>query len=351
MREFQGSQYPESVSERYEGQGLGSNPKIAVISNDALGNFAIATAVLQSMRVEHPGCELWYFAGNRVKEFCEASDLFDHWFPLHGNSPGATAQALAAQFSTFDYVFNMEHSAAAKWMAAALPKADGYVSGPCLDPEARGDWDHAADSVGDLWRDKEWINPEICKKYPFLKSGFIAEIFCRSAYVETSTPAYKIPCDSWNGDLPDILIATSASLPEKLWPTEKWVAVLAELKAAGKTVGILGAPPKPEHAYWKGVSTESELVEMGLAADLRGKLSLPQVAWACGKVSAVLTLDNGILHIAASQGVPVVGLFRYGIHRLWAPPYVNVKVIHPGAELEVASIEVDTVLKAVVEAC
>jgi ADP-heptose:LPS heptosyltransferase len=55
------------------------------------------------------------------------------------------------------------------------------------------------------------------------------------------------------------------------------------------------------------------------------------------------------MHFAAAQGVPVIGLFRNGIHRLWAPPVANVRVIEPGPHHPVAEIAVETVLDTLQE--
>jgi ADP-heptose:LPS heptosyltransferase len=146
--------------------------------------------------------------------------------------------------------------------------------------------------------------------------------------------------------VPDVLIATAASQPEKLWPAPHWRAALAGINEGGFSVGLLGAPAKEQALHWKGASLEDELVRDGLAEDLRGAFSLPQVVGALGAAKAVLTLDNGILHLAAATTTPTVGLFRHGIHRLWAPPAPNVVVLTPGDGLAVADLGVSAVLGA-----
>jgi ADP-heptose:LPS heptosyltransferase len=65
-----------------------------------------------------------------------------------------------------------------------------------------------------------------------------------------------------------------------------------------------------------------------------------------GAAKAVLTLDNGILHLAAATTTPTVGLYRYGIHRLWAPPAPNLTVLTSGDGRRVADIEPDVVVRA-----
>jgi ADP-heptose:LPS heptosyltransferase len=338
------------VVRRFQGEPLPEKAKIAVISNDAIGNFVAATPLLQLLRANFPGSFLGYFAGTRVAEFCDASALFDHWQPIHGVAPSELVLALESQAGTYHLVINMEQSALAKFVASALAAHDGFVCGPCLDQEGRKDLGYASDARGDLWRDKEWVSPELCQKYPFLQSGFICEIFARLAYLSGDVPGYCVPTQPLNAAVPNVLVAPSASLPEKLWPAEKWSAALTFLADQGLTCGILGAPPAVQAQYWKGQNLESDLIEAGLAQDLRGKLTLPQVASAVDACRAVLTLDNGIMHLAAAGSKPVVALFRHGIHRLWAPPAPNLIAIVSEPEGTVGEIAVQPVIDALASA-
>ena len=83
------------------------------------------------------------------------------------------------------------------------------------------------------------------------------------------------------------------------------------------------------------------------AEDMRGVLTLPQVAGALANAKSVVSLDNGILHLACSTETPTVGLYRNGIHRLWAPPSPSLKVIEPGEGATVDSISLKAVIEAV----
>jgi len=330
---------------RFTGQALPESPRIAVISNDAIGNFVIATPLLQMLKAQYPSATLEYFAGTRVNQFLRASGteaLFDQAYPLHGTS---AAEAFATvSLGSFDFVFNMESTTFSKVVAAALVKQDGFLAGPCLDGEGRGDLAYGDDDRGDLWRDRRWIDEEITVRYPFLTTGWIGEMFCRLAYLNGPIPAYSVPSADPGREVPDVLIATSASLPEKLWPVEKWLAVLPQL---GVSVGLIGAPARDQGRYWKGASLEDDLVAAGAVQDLRGQFSLPEVVGALGRARAVLSLDNGILHLAAAAGAPTVGLFRHGIHRLWAPPFDALTILTPGSEeRSVAEIDVEVVADA-----
>jgi ADP-heptose:LPS heptosyltransferase len=203
-----------------------------------------------------------------------------------------------------------------------------------------------SDLVGELANDREWIAPDIRQKYPFLKSGHISEIFCRLAYLQGDTPTYRVATEEPGLEVPDVLIATAASLAGKLWPLEKWRETIYWLKDEGYSVGVLGAKASDQKKFWKGDSVEDVLVGENLVQDLRGRLTLAQVVGALAKARAVLTIDNGILHLACATKTPVVGLFRPGIHRLWAPPSQSLSVLIPEEDANVADIPLETVKEA-----
>ncbi len=333
---------------RYRGEDLPENPRIAVIANDALGNFVAATPLLQMLRYKWAPCYIFYFGGTRTEELQEASDLIDICWSLHG-LPFHESVAEFARLTTFHLVVNMEQQPIARAFAAAIAGDDTYVVGPCFNADGRGDLPYADDEVGKLAADKAWLSEDTPQRFPMLQTGFIGEIFCRLAYLEGPIPTYKVPSADPERVIPDVLIATAASLPEKLWPIEKWLSVIGEMKAKGFTVGLLGAPPSEQGKHWKGADEEGQLVEAGVE-DLRGAFTLPQVVGALERARLVLTIDNGILHLACAAGTPTVGLFRHGIHRLWAPPFANLTVLTPGEDRLVAEIDTESVREAVTRA-
>lgn len=319
---------------RYTGAGVAEGARIAVITNDALGNFVVATPLLQMLRSELKPLIIDYFGGNRIAELAKGSDLIDYFWPLHGQSPRSLADE---RFEPYDLVVNVEWTTWAKCAAAILAGENGYVCGPCLDEEGRADLPFADDERGDLWRDQEWVSAEVTSRYPFLGSGFIGEVFCRLAYLGGEVPAYRVQQHNPGGTVPDVLLATSASLQDKLWPVENWTAIVSHMIGAGATVGLLGASPKSQKKYWLGADEEQAVVSAG-AADLRGAFTLPEVVGALARCKLALTLDNGILHLACAAGTPTIGLYRHGIRRLWAPPHSGLRVVEAPAGDTVASI-------------
>jgi len=330
---------------RYRGEELPQEPRIAVIANDALGNFVAATPLLQMLRFKWEPCHITYVGGTRTQELQDASDLFERSLILHGRPFRDTLDEVQG-WPRFDLVVNLEQQPIARAFAAALATEDTFVVGPCFNSDGRGELPYADDEVGMLAQDKDWLAADTPARYSFLQTGFIGEIFCRLCYLDGPIPTYRVPSKDPEQDIPDVLIATAASLPEKLWPIEKWSAIVQNLSSNGYSIGLLGAKPDDQGKHWRGAEDEASLLEIGVQ-DLRGVFTLPQVVGAIERTRSVLTIDNGILHLAAAAGTKTVGLFRHGIHRLWAPPFANLNAITPGEDHLVREIPVSIVQEAV----
>jgi len=331
---------------RYSGQRVRPGLKVAVIANDAIGNFVVATPMLQIIRDRWEPSSLTFFGGTRTCELEEASDLIQKCFSLHSNSEGEVERIISENLELYDLVVNLENSHLAKRCASLIVKRTGQLVGASYMPGELSDLGMADDIQGDLSRDEDWTRASLSSEYEILDSGFIGEIFCRLCYFDGAVPEYKVPKKSPQIELPSILISMVASLPEKLWPYQNWKRVIDYFDDQQLTVGLLGACPDTQKTFWQGAEDEDRLIANSSIVDLRGTLSLPEVVGALEMARLVVTLDNGILHLAAAAKSPTVGLFRYGIHRLWAPNFGNLKILLPSERAPVSNVLVETVIDA-----
>lgn len=330
---------------RFQGEKLPEGARIAVITNDALGNFVVATPLLQLLRSQHKSASIDYYGGVRTWELQRASDLFEWSYPFRGSAPSELA-AIAHEKRGYDLVVNLERDTPSKIFTGSICTEDTLICGPCGDMPGH-DVEFPDDEQGRLWMDPQWIAEDLAARYPILQSGFIGEIFCRASYLEGAIPPYKVPCEEPARAVPPVLISTAGSTPDKLWPAEKWLEMLKYFSEKQLEVGLLGAHPIQQQQYWKGNEAEDLLVGSGLVKDLRGKFTLPEVVGALRTATLVLSLDNGVLHLAAAAGKKTVGIFRYGIHRLWAPPVSSLTVVTPGPGFQVSELPVESVREAV----
>lgn len=318
---------------------------IAVIANDALGNYVAATPLLQALRKKYNPKRLHLFSGRRTEELWTSDPNIDAGFAILGSPPRESA-LVALEHGPYDLVVNLESSPWAESFAALLCDENSLVAGHCLGSTGRGALPFGTDRVGALCADADWTAADLPNRYPMLCTGFIGEIFCRIAYIKGTVPPYSVPSARPSLEAPPLLIGVSASVEEKLWPVESWVRALEFLAERGLRAGLLGARASDQRLFWIGADIEQELLDRGLVEDLRGRLTLPEVVGALDAARAVLTLDNGIMHLAATTSTPVVSLFRHGYHRLWAPPVRNLTVLEPGEGRSVASIAISDVMEA-----
>src|SRR5207247_52858 len=98
---------------------------------------------------------------------------------------------------------------------------------------------------------------------------------------------------------------------------------------AGLTIGLLGAPPKLQESAYGSGAAEARLLRETCLVDLRGTMSLTQVAGALAQARACVTIDNGIMHLANAVGTPTLALCGASPGELWAPRSTSLHLALP----------------------
>lgn len=293
--------------------------RIAALSHDSLGNYVVLTPVMRMLRETYPKASLEYVGGVRTESLWRAESTWD-----------AVYRYEDAPANVYDLVLSTERDSYAIKVAERIVAPRGHIVGSGA-PDATG-----------LAADPDWTDPELRSRYPELETGFIAEIHARCAGLTGSVPGYELARAEAPAHGCRVLVSCSASTEDKLWPVENWLSALEGIP----DVGVVGVKPKPGAPAYRGQDEEESLVRSGVAKDLRGEYTLPQLVSAVEEASLVLTIDNGIMHLAAATRTPIVALFREGIHRLWTPPHAHVTVLTPAPGALVATIPVQEVREA-----
>jgi ADP-heptose:LPS heptosyltransferase len=106
---------------------------------------------------------------------------------------------------------------------------------------------------------------------------------------------------------PIIALAPTANWTGKIWPAERFVALVGALRAGplpGARVAVLGGPGAQERALAAPV-----LAALPGAIDLCGRVSLPEAAACVARCAVFIGNDSGLTHLAAATGIPTVSLF------------------------------------------
>jgi hypothetical protein len=282
--------------------------------NDALGNLCVGTIVAQGLRHAAEDLELHWFGGPRTAA-------------LEGANRHDAATVDPDAVGSFDAVVNLERDG--RWPVLAGLLATKVRVGPLV--VDRRPVPFSSDVCGRLWADPDWARSDLRARHPIVETAFIGEILYKACGLPTvkngwpgGIPRYALPTRAPPAETPPVLVSTGGSRADKIWPLEKWLAVVDALDVP---VGLLGASPRRQTSDYHCGAIDDGLVRHPRVVDLRGRLSLPEVVGAVRNAELVVTVDNGILHFAAAFDRPTVGLFRTRVERLWRPPNPNLTVL------------------------
>jgi heptosyltransferase-1 len=94
----------------------------------------------------------------------------------------------------------------------------------------------------------------------------------------------------------------STSRVDKLWPEERWRALVAALGGAGFAV-LLPWGSDDERARSERLAKDAP------AAIVPPRLPLPELAGLIARAEGTIGVDTGLVHLAAALGTPTVALF------------------------------------------
>ncbi|MSQ24401.1 MAG: hypothetical protein EXR58_07630 [Chloroflexi bacterium] len=264
-----------------------------------------------------------------MRELEEASPLVDARHSLFGTDDGIEQlpEFLRHRIETagpYTLVVNLEGDPAAA-QATRLVNAQFVV-------RATPDPDHPEHNPPQMGIDRltydRWDRPDLLDDYPELESQFIAEIYCRLARQQTDFARTETPVELPKGPIPAILFASGGRRSAKLWPAQYWTQVARWCLNSGLDVGLLGADPDRQTNEYHAGTTDEALIGAG-ATDLRGRLTLPQVAGALTRATALVAVDSALMHMGAAAGAQTIALFGASPRRLWAPTVPWVTVLEP----------------------
>jgi ADP-heptose:LPS heptosyltransferase len=310
--------------QRFDDQPLGDRPHLAVLFQDKLGGFVVSTPLLRGLKDKYPGAVLDYFGGDRTIELESDCKYIDRRYSLYG--PPDALRGLAAFVATreeevgpYDLAINLDFNPINAVATTILRPR--FVVGRCFDVDGRRELP-AGNALVDTLQlpSTTWGGEEFLARYSsVLGTNFIGEIFCRVARVETDFQRTEVPTRPPPVVVPEVLISTGGTRPAKLWPTASWIGLVNELEESSMTVGLLGAAPSVQRAAYGAADSEAEILASTHLVDLRGKMTLPEVAGALKLARGCVTIDNGIMHLSAAVRTPTVALFGASPWDLWAP--------------------------------
>jgi ADP-heptose:LPS heptosyltransferase len=112
---------------------------------------------------------------------------------------------------------------------------------------------------------------------------------------------------------PVVIHPGSASMSRR-WPAERFAAVAAALSRRGHPVVVTGG--SSEASMCRRLASRAGL---GSAADLSGRLTLPNLVALLRRSRLLISADTGVAHLATALRTPSVVLFGPTAPQLWGP--------------------------------
>ena len=116
-----------------------------------------------------------------------------------------------------------------------------------------------------------------------------------------------------------VVLHPGTSVSARAWPETRWADTARTLDRHGFHVLVTGGP---------GEVTLTEAVTGGVARDLGGRTTLPELADVLDRAETVVVANTGPAHLAAAVGTPVVSLFAPTVPAArWAPYGVPLELL------------------------
>lgn len=150
--------------------------------------------------------------------------------------------------------------------------------------------------------------------------------------------------------LPDgariVALGPTANWDGKVWPADRFVTLFERLQAAHPDLraAVFAGPGEAEAAMAAPV-----LAALPGAIDLRGVLSLPEIAACFRRVALFVGNDSGLMHLAAAAGAPTLGLFGPSRVDEYGPSGARARAAvapGPAGAAPIAGLAVETALHA-----
>ena len=317
---------------RYSGEAIGPAPRVVVLGSCKVGNFVVSTPLLRGLKQTWPQARVDFIGSEITAAFETACPWIDWRCSWDRTEPGAghdllhTLAERSAQLGPLDLAINLDgFNPVTQVLTSWLNPR--YVAGGCLSANMRRTLPWGNKPEQRFLDDPDWDSPAFLERYPgIFTSNYIAELFCRLAFIQTDFDQIELASSEPPFEVPDVLIHCTTARAAKLWPFNHWRAVVEACTARGISVGLVGSAPAAQKEAYNAGHGEDELLAATALIDLRGRTSLIELAGACRQASAVLSVDAGPMHIAAAVGTPtlaIVGNDAAGAGaspiRLWLP--------------------------------
>ena len=273
--------------------------KICVLRLSAVGDVCHAVATVQALQQHLPDSAITWVVGKTEAELvCDLPGIDVVVYDKRQGWAGMR-EVRRQTHAGFDVLLHMQLSLRANLLAAMIPAREKWGFPRALS--------------------KELHSLVVNRRVGMPARPHVLESFQHFAYalgVPPFEPSWNIPVPAadraWvttrlDGSSPYVVIAPSASNPERNWLADRYAALAEYATAKGFQVVLTGSPATREIEFSAAIARAAR----ASVIDLTGKSSLKQLLAVVADAAVVVAPDSGTAHLAVTQGTPVVGLYAH----------------------------------------
>lgn len=275
---------------------------LAFLHTAAIGDTILLSASVKDVKDAYPNANLTLFAGSSNYEMAQLVTGIDRIIKLPVNNPVESIK-LIRESGIFDVWIDFGPWPRLNAILSYFAKAHLKIGF-----KTKGQYRHYAYDVSVAHSDK------IHELYNYRKILNSLNIQCNnlpSIFVESSAASTnKIVIHMFPGGYKSYL---------KEWPEHKWVEIIDILNHGGYYIFLTGA--KADHQ--KAVNIRNKVHNKEQVNVVAGKLDLKQTAQLLQSSKLVISVNTGIMHLAAALGCNLVALHGPTSVKRWGPLSAN----------------------------
>ncbi len=282
--------------------------RVAVSVLGAIGDTLLASAAVLDLRQAFPDASFTLVASVSNRAIASLLPMFDNVITVPVNRPDRAARLLRAR--RFDLMIDCNSWVRISAIHAVF--AGCYTVGFRTSGQARH---FAYDAVVDHSPDRHAID-----NFRALLRPLNIESTSRPQVVLTPDDSIAAaPYSSVPGTIGTVVfhpVAGGGRGAMREWPDAYWVQLAGELRRLGYAIVISGGPADAARASGLVALAARSNVDIQSAA---GMLSFPQLAALLSQAAGVVSVNTGVMHLAAAAGARLVALNGPSNVKRWGP--------------------------------
>ncbi len=285
---------------------------IGILGNAAIGDTVISSAAILDIRAALPEVKLVFFApGADCASICSMIPGLDTIVPIRMNSPLKTIRTVR-QHGPFDLWFDFGPWPRANAVISFFAPASLRIGFETPGQHRHGVYGRTAMHGDDM---HEVMN--------------YRRLLAAAGIPGSHIPALLPPRST--GSMRRIVMhikpgGTAAQM--KMWPESYWIALIDRITAGGIPIVLTGS--MQDRTQLEDIRARCH--EPALIDNSAGRLSLVEIAGLLASSASVVSVDTGVMHMAAALDCRLVALFGATSPMRWGPLNANARSLYSGRD-------------------